>query len=134
MLEKLTRPIKLGIAGLGLLSLVGCGETIKTPPNYYVMITKATEISGYPLSTGESYAKRDGSIATVLRLDDGTTVLAYKNVISNYGTKEIAQAQAIIESEINDGDNEKIELTGQYEDLTTFQIKSIRANGHEVIF
>ncbi|HLC56086.1 MAG TPA: hypothetical protein VJJ23_02510 [Candidatus Nanoarchaeia archaeon] len=131
MLEKITRPINLGIAGLELLGLIGCGETIKTPPNY-VMIPEATEISGYPLSTGESYAKSWGSIATVLKLDDNT-VLAY--VDENNGIPfKVAQAQAIIESEINDGDNEKVELTGEYESPTTFKIKSVRANGLEVKF
>ena len=35
---------------------------------------------------------------------------------------------------MNDGDNEKIELTGQYESPTTFKMKSVRANGLEVIF
>ncbi len=34
MLEKITRPIKFGIAGLGLLVLVGCGEKPNTYENY----------------------------------------------------------------------------------------------------
>ena len=135
MLEKLTTSIKLGIAGLGLLALVGC-ETKATVTDSnkqnFTIKSEYTTISGIPLSVehnsqGYTYARR---LAIVVDVDD-KKIFAYN---PRYNTEKFLDAATIIQSEMNDGDNEAIELTGRYESPTTFKIKAVRANGFEVKF
>ena len=136
MLEKLTRPIKLGIAGLGLLGLIGCESkaTVTERNKIYPLVNdKYTIISGIPLSVeqntdGHGYK---GRFATVVDVD-GKKIFAYNP--SSTGNSERLDAATIIKSEIADADSGKVELTGRYESPTTFKIKAVRANELEVRF
>lgn len=89
-------------------------------------------ISGIPMGLGESYARTSGSLAVVLKVpNQSQPVLAYTYISLDCRTS--AEAQALIQSEINDGDEEEIELFGKY-DGKKFQIKRLKANGLEVDF
>lgn len=113
---------------MGALALSGCEkeESAKKPyENSY------EKIRGIPLSVGVSYGPFNdrSDIATVIEIE-GKKVLGYAR--SRKGDK-IAEAAALIQSEINDGDDEPIELTGSYNE-DKFSIDSIRANGYVVNF
>ncbi len=84
-------------------------------------------IVGKPLSvTGQKAGWYPGEIALVLEVE-GKNVLAYHD-----GTADYLSAAAIVQSEIDDGDNETVELVGRYENYENanrFRIKSLKANG-----
>ena len=106
--------------------------------NDYPQNTPLETITGIPLSTGESYARDLGTFAVVIE-QEGKHILARSGLSGNseqqYGTGTIqkATAQALVESEMNDGDDEPIELTGHYQD-DRFIISSLKANGYTVNF
>ncbi|HLC56084.1 MAG TPA: hypothetical protein VJJ23_02500 [Candidatus Nanoarchaeia archaeon] len=139
MLERITNS-RLGKAltlatALTTLPLVGCEQRTSViptdKPDFKVTSIYAT-ISGIPLSVEQNPRGYGtiGRIATILDIN-GNKIFAYN---SGTGSNKYLDATVIIQSEMNDGDNEKIELTGQYESPTTFKMKSVRANGLEVIF
>lgn len=112
MLNKLT-----SIALAGTIALSGCSNKDNQTLN------------GLPISVGESFARKYGTLATVIDIN-GKKVLGY----SRYSTTlKNAEAVALIQSEISDNDNEPVELTGKYVD-DRFEIKSIKANGYQVDF
>ncbi len=85
-------------------------------------------ISGIPLS---AYSNDSDCLATVLDVN-GTKVLSY-TYSGNLSMRHVLNTKgvALIQSEINDGDNEPIRLTGQYEG-NHFKISSIEANGYKI--
>lgn len=107
-----------------LMGVSGCRES--EPQSGYQLI------SGYPISVGVGeYEGYDGSFSAELDVD-GKKILAYRS--GKYMNQKFAEAAVLIQSEISDGDNEKVELLGYYATSTTFIIKSIKANGHQVNF
>lgn len=82
------------------------------------------------VGTPMSVVVNEYSLATVLHMD-GTPLLAY---VRSSRRIENAQATALIQSEIADGDNESIELRGRYGDERTFVIESLTANGYTIDF
>ena len=93
---------------------------------------KYETITGLPISVGEFYDHGYGSIATVIVGGEGKIILA--EYVGGLNTKTAARAQALIQSEIADGDNEPIELRGFYETDGTFKMQSLKANGYNVEF
>ena len=127
--------IKMGLKSLGKKALLiggliailnGCNgdtNTSRTP--------RTLTLRGKPLSVSMAYGRYWGSLATVLEVD-GKEVLA--SVGSRSGPGELVRAAALIQSEISDGDNEKVELIGKYYREDKFSIYMVRANGHTIDF
>ena len=115
----------LGIGAL-VLALSGC---VNNQSGNQQSNNQYQTIRGAPISVAESYARMEGSLATVLDVE-GKHVLAYT---SNGNTRSNAEATALIQSEISDGDEEPIELMGNY-DGNRFVIKRVNANGYQVNF
>ncbi|MBI5064760.1 hypothetical protein HZA97_00860 [Candidatus Woesearchaeota archaeon] len=93
-------------------------------------------IRGKPLSVSETYGHGNGTVATVVDVD-GKKVLAYIPLDQSAGGNGIcavAQATALFQSEIADGDDDFVELTGSYDPNGTFKISSLSANGYKVDF
>ena len=80
---------------------------------------------GVSIYSGKSFAD-----ITVVIDKNGKKILGYNNC--GYFLA-YSKAGALIQSEINDGDNDSIELTGNYEE-NTFKIKSVKANGYKIDF
>ncbi|MBI2666927.1 hypothetical protein HYX13_04915 [Candidatus Woesearchaeota archaeon] len=91
---------------------------------------KYETISGIPLSVAESFAQYGGSIAVVLDVA-GKKVLAGNSCMY---TSLCADAEALILSEIADGDTEKITLTGKYQPNGAFMMITLKMNGHDLNF
>ncbi|MBS3172004.1 hypothetical protein J4438_00265 [Candidatus Woesearchaeota archaeon] len=115
-----------GIVLVGTLALSGCEDNQKDnqPNNNPYQI-----IRGAPISVAENYDEWGSTLATVLDIN-GKHVLAYT---SNGRTRSNAEATALIQSEISDGDEELIELMGNYYE-NRFVIKRVNANGYQVDF
>ena len=125
----------LGLAGL--VAMVGCSKSglRNNDPEINIEQKDLTSILGTPLGIGESYSKDVGSFSVVIDID-GKKVIAY-NKDSNFvtgKTRKYAMAQALVQSEINDGDADKIELIGKYESDGSFYINSLRANNNRIDF
>jgi hypothetical protein len=107
----------------------------------YQMIQKRAEvkenletISGIPISSEGSTREFYGYSGTVIEDNEGKYVLARhtNNRIANpTNLQKIMDSSTIIQSEINDGDNEPIELQGNY-DGNVFEFYKVKANGLEV--
>jgi len=121
---------------LGLtLGLTGCDDGAK-PTNF----KRFENASGYtsqtidarPVSVSKSANGYlyGGNLATVVE-KNGKYILASARgrVSSNKST----EAEALIQSEIVDGDSETIQLTGKYEN-EIFLLKGLKANGYEIEF
>ena len=110
-------------------TLLGCsgGASKENEPE-----SKYETITGLPLSVGEFYDHGYGSIATIIVGGEGKIILA--EYFGGLNTKTAAKAQALIQSEIADGDNEPIELRGSYQADGTFKMQSLKANGYGVEF
>lgn len=92
-------------------------------------------IKGKPLSVdGEIFYHTKGSLSIVIEVE-GKKVLCFYNTngVSNIDSLTLSNANALIQSEINDGDDESIELTGTYKG-NKFTINSLTANGYTVNF
>lgn len=113
-----------------LLAAVG-GLTGCTEQNEQNDMYKPRTISGLPISVAGYYARYSGAIAIVIEIE-GKKILAYNE--TGRDTLQYAKANALIQSEISDGDNEKIELSGNYINNSEFLMKSVKANGHRVNF
>jgi hypothetical protein len=90
---------------------------------------KTEQLVGIPLSVTSIYARHNGNLATVLKIED-KTILAHA-YLSN--TQTAAQATALIESEINDNNSEPIILHGQYNN-GAFEIYKLTANNYSIKF
>lgn len=116
------------------IGLLGCVENIAEGK------PKDITISGKPISvayTSNTYSEY-GAFAGVFEVD-GKLLLAYR---SRTGEKFAsnqdeslpnAKAAAVVQSEMNDGDNELVSLTGQYR-KNQFELSSIEANGYKIDF
>lgn len=111
----------------------GCGWKSQ-PTNQNIQQTYQT-IQGKPISVDtEIYQHTKGSISTVLEVDGKKVLCSYStNGWTNIYSLTLSNANALIQSEINDGDDELIELTGQYIG-NEFKISSLKANGYVVSF
>ena len=121
MKNETSKLARLGLAGiLAVAGAVGCDNSSRVQPAEY------ETIRGRPLSVA-SASKEYGA--------DLTTIIDYvgKKIIDNLSSSHsnIAKAQALIQSEINDGDDEDIEIMGRYNKFSEeFYISSLKANGH----
>ena len=90
-------------------------------------------IRGIPISVANTSRNFSTDLVTVLDVD-GRHVLAY--AYASGGTIEYTMAVALIQSEISDGDEEPMELSGRYDGYNgnRFLIDKVNANGHQVKF
>ncbi|HLC77760.1 MAG TPA: hypothetical protein VJH92_01415 [Candidatus Nanoarchaeia archaeon] len=109
------------VLGTTLLGSLGCSAESSIE-------SKKLVLQGKPISVGESYGENRGSLATIIDIE-GKLVLAQRYVYC----KASSEALALVQSEINDGDNESITLYGEYED-NRFIMDSLTANGYTVDF
>ncbi len=107
------------IAGIGI---TGCFNEEK--PIQYITV------KGKPLSVVIAESNHGyGVLACVIEAEE-KKILAYAH---NYHNVLRAKAGALIQSEINDGDNDLVTLVGNYED-NILNIKSVEANGYKIEF
>lgn len=119
----------LGIGAL-VLGLNGCSEQTKKEP---VMV----DIFGKPLSVAYTAAthQTNSLLAVVINAETtyGKTIMLEGRDYSSMGVMEAA---ALIQSEINDGDDEDIFFHGYFNennnDLNNYVITSVHANGIDV--
>lgn len=110
--------MKLGKEALGIGALVmalsgGCES-------------KSITISGTPVNMNIN----GGNLVTLLQVE-GASILAY----ADYYHRNGPIAAQLLRSEIVDGDNETVVLTGWYEnDNREFEIDSLTANGYTIYF
>lgn len=117
--------IKNSICALVAALSIGCGSSQNnSQPTYQT-------IKGRPLSVAIEQDHGGGHFSTVVDID-GKKVLCLFNSDVSIGCVA-SEAEALIQSEINDGDDESIELTGTYEG-NKFNINSVTANGYTVDF
>lgn len=83
--------------GLGLAGLIGCEIDVSLP--------KYQTIEGRPLSV----KREDGYMVGIFRVD-GRDIIAYLNSFANKST----DMSALIQAEIDDGDEESVKLFGKY--------------------
>lgn len=120
----------LGIAGI-VLSSFGCsvdeGEKFKEET-----------LTGKPISVSSKMDNGYGSFAIVLYVKDRPKPVL---CVGNYGQKmdikltreKIAEIEALVESEIQNLDDEEIEVMGYYK-TDRFMVKKVKVNGYEVDF
>lgn len=128
----------LVLVGLSTLGSSNNGHRI----SYNLTVPPVTTIKGIPLSVQQNgdFGKRGEqmfNLATVLDVD-GKKVLAsgYNSTtlaFNGHPSLRVLEAAALIQSEMNDGDNEPIELTGEYSG-NRFNIQSVTANGYRINF
>ncbi len=95
---------------------------------------KATyqEINGLPLSVTEVHSSQGG---LYLVLDYGVgKVLAFASSQDSYPARVQAKALALLQSEITDTDQEKVQLLGHYQKDGLFQVAEMKVQGYEVSF
>ena len=105
-------------------SLAGCRNTSDSNSN----LPHKEEVTGIPLSVqiiGGAYTQ---GFSTVIEIKEGTYLLCTLPKEHGIG---LTEAAALIKSEMNDGDNEPIILTG-YRNADRFNILSISANGYTI--
>ena len=96
---------------------------------------KTVELEGTPLNAkvavAGTFTGMAGDMSTVMR-DDGKNIVAklYKEGDVSY----VVDAAALIQSEIDDGDNEKVMLEGHDNNDKFFVIKSVEANVMKMYF
>ena len=119
---------KVLASGIMLGSLIGCN------PNATKEIPLEEKISGTPLSVSSSTGHGGHSLSIIINPYDekfGTNNLLCN---TNIGYKvNFTDANALIQSEINDGDNDPIELEG-YLNNKIFKIKKVHLNGYTISF
>ena len=98
-------------------------------------------ISGKPLSVAVAYGSLNGSLSTVIENNTGKILAFVPDYFGSSTRENCSKAEALIQSEINDKDNEDIELTGRYETNTSvselkpvFIITTVKANGYTIDF
>lgn len=122
-LQKILR-ISALVAGIGI---PGCFTEEKPIQQY-------TTIKGKPLSVviavtgGNGY----GILACIVEREE-KKILAYASNYHNFTIVPTIQAGALLQSEINDGDDDLVTLVGEYEE-NMFKIKSVEANGYKIKF
>ncbi len=87
-------------------------------------------ISGIPLSVFADSYRHGGSISAIVSVDRKPVIVhTGKYPVEGYNSDVVA----LIQSEISDGDQEEIKLTGHFEQ-DRFQFQSIQANGYTIHF
>ena len=120
-------------ASIGLLA-DGCEISLSLGHNEKSYEEKPKNVSVYakPVSVAYSpYTYEPGAFAGVFEVD-GKLLLAYQSNINGSSLKYI-KAAALVQSEINDGDDELVKLTGQYK-KDELELSSIEANGYKIDF
>ena len=123
----------LGAAG-ATISASRAIESYRSTPQKTNTVEVLT-IKGKPISVDtEIYYHTKGSISTVIETEGKKVLCSYKtDGWKNIDCLILSEANALIQSEINDGDDESIELTGKYNG-NKFEINSLKANGYEINF
>lgn len=110
--------IKQTICGIVAAAALACSGQPNQEPKYET-------ITGTPLSVAQFSGRLGGYVSTVIQTE-GKTILTQ----SDYCLGVVcSNAEALIQSEITDGDDEPIELTGQYQADGTFKFSKVKANG-----
>ncbi|MBI4170533.1 MAG: hypothetical protein HY514_02480 [Candidatus Aenigmarchaeota archaeon] len=133
-MRKIYNPLAVGAL---FLSLAGCaGEPTRKAQQPEAETYPAGEITlrGKPVSAAGTYGQSGGCIAAVLDVGNKYVLAVSPLDFAGDSTERNAEAVALIQSEIRDGDEEPLEMTGRYEENGKFLIKSLRANGYEVVF
>ncbi len=115
------------------IGLAGCNECDKRPVE---KIQGDITIFGKPLSVAylPNTHSEHGSFAAIFNVK-GKILLTYVEENNLPKAFSYAKASALIQSEINDEDDEDVKLTGQYKGTGfdyEFKLSSIEANGYEV--
>lgn len=118
------------IFGIGLTALIGLsGYLIHGDIQRYKEETERAEtISGYPISVEHDGNYGATRLSTMIKDKEGKYILCQCKRSAGVGLDTL-KATSIIESEMNDGDNEPIELKGIYRE-NIFEIFSVSANGY----
>ena len=125
--------IKNTLCTLVAVAAIGLGGCSERPVEE--IATKDITISGKPISVAYNPNTHSeyGAFAAVFDVE-GKMLLTYKKG-SNMQLRGLSgvKATALIQSEIDDGDDESVKLTGQYRG-NEFELSSIEANGYKVNF
>ena len=130
-MRKIYKPLAIGTL---FLALGSCSEpTRKTiQPEQETYPQGVVEVFGKPLSAAESPGYKRGSLALVLDIGGKKTLAIHDYWLEDKGM-QYAEAVALVQSEINDGDDKNIKLVGSYDSNGKFLVKKLQANGYEVI-
>ena len=92
-----------------------------------------TTLEGVPLGVQLYSGNVVARLSVVIKVKNNAYVLCYASNLGlhQYDKNDLLDAAALIESEMNDGDNEEIKLRGYYEGKR-FRATSILVNGHMV--
>ena len=122
------KTIKNTLAGIVLatsLAISGCSDSINNNSKI-----KPISISGKPISVQQSTSHSTDHMATVLEVDGKYVLASTGNV---YDSNNCVESATLIQSEIDDGDDEKISLKGNYIDKK-FYLNEVTANGYTIKF
>jgi hypothetical protein len=136
----LTKKLKQFGALAGLIATVGCSDNVYNSESVNKNVPYPEIISGIPLSAestndgrydGGSYIM-ETNLFIVLQNSNGEIILGGYNGVNDSGKTD--RIKAVIQSEINDGDNQPIKLYGSFKDETQneFSIGRVEANGFTV--
>jgi len=114
------------------IGLVGCDQKSANEIQRDLEIKKEITISGKPISVAYTPSTKTeyGTFAAVFEID-GKFLLAYRRETDRI--IPYAEAAAVVQSEMNDGDNEPVNLIGHYQG-NRFELSSIEANGYKIDF
>ena len=113
----------------GALTLGGVGCSSNKSETATAVTTIDTTLYGTPLSASQNSMEYFGAFAAVFDIG-GKKVLAY-----HYGGGSLnhVEAEALVLSEILDGDNEEVEISGKYVN-DRFELSTLKANGYQINF
>jgi hypothetical protein len=124
------------------IAIAGCNwnsQTNNQPENPSQTINQSQQVQQIyqtfqikPLGVSMQFTGRVGSIAIVGEYGGSKLLFFYQGTEVYAGEGKLAKAQALVQSEINDGDDELIEVTIQ--NNSTTEMTSVKANGHTVSF
>jgi hypothetical protein len=127
-MKNLAKRLKIG-AGLGLALLTtGCNSIISHETPYEVWETEKQTYSGKPLSVVSNVNDTISTLSVVLRMKNGKDHLYNSTTYSHIGHETITDVAALIQAEINDGDNQEIQLEADKLD----RFYSINVSGHDM--
>jgi hypothetical protein len=86
-------------------------------------------LEGVPKSVGEGSGNY-GVVAAVVEVK-GTPILAYSK---NSAANNVAMAEALLDYEINDDDNETVMMAGHFDGLKRYVISSIKVGDYQIDF
>lgn len=122
-----------------LCGLVAAAVTVIGLTAYNEKTLKDNEVTIYGNPISATYAPRTsesfGLFEGIFEVD-GKPLSTYRfDISSNFISSNLSNAEAfkVVQSEINDGDNESVILTGNYRG-NQFRLSSLEANGYKVDF